>query len=506
MDEGILVRVVYNPSLLVEEGTVKSHKGPFNRIPAPTITLLWVVLGLALIGIWTDVVGYSVNLFPAEAAGEVEPTNRDAFQLGRLFMGTLFFIFAARLPKIQSTLIGIVVVVMSTSTGFLIISYHQTLIDPQTLAFAGTFLSSAGYTMMTWIFYLFCARNIQTERVVWCIAISLILETTFSILFSLYLPVVLQMIIVVILPILTALCYFMATHSGYEKEHYLAREAGSLGEKTTTGFDKYALLAQVAVFTIALVFIRVLSNVGIWGETRGNFTGMTELSVSELTIISFLVLLMTYLVFYLPRKKLSLSFRCIIGFAVILGGLQVLGLSDQFQFNSIFDSLTTAMELFSHLVRWMIVIECVRSITTPDYRITGFSNIVSVMFSLLWAHVLSTLGFATSTFVMLVVYGLLVVVLGLYARSFLRQDFLVPQQKAETERAALAAFALERNLTQRESEIFALLMMGKRRHEIEEECELSEGTVKTHISNIYKKLDVHSKRDMVKLFESRDEG
>lgn len=50
-------------------------------------------------------------------------------------------------------------------------------------------------------------------------------------------------------------------------------------------------------------------------------------------------------------------------------------------------------------------------------------------------------------------------------------------------------------------QIFELLLEGKKRSEIEEECSLSEGTVKTHITNLYRKLEVHSKKEMADLFE-----
>jgi DNA-binding CsgD family transcriptional regulator len=269
-----------------------------------------------------------------------------------------------------------------------------------------------------------------------------------------------------------------------------------------TGFEKYALLAQVVVFTAALIFIRALSNIGIWGERRTNFTGMTELSIAELGIIALTILLLTFLTFDLPGRRLSLPLCCTIGFAAILGGLQILALSDELQFGIAFDAITSAVEIFSHLVRWMIIIECIRTIDTPSFRIAGISNSASAVLSLVWAHLMTSLDFATSTFVMVIVYVLFLVIVMLFVRSMASREAAPQTTPRETSFDGYAAFAAQWSLSARETEIFGLLMLGRKRSEIEDECTLSEGTVKTHISNIYRKLDVHSKREMRQLYES----
>jgi DNA-binding CsgD family transcriptional regulator len=462
--------------------------------PLVLLTLVWLTLGLVAAGIWTDVVGYSVNLLPALHSVGTESFDRDVFLMGRFFIGAVLFVSASFIPKIQSTLVSIAAVVMSAATGALVIAYHQNLVNPELFAAVGVFVSSCGYTFIVWGFYAFFAKNIQTEQIVICIAISLVLETVLSILISLYLVAAAQMIVVVLAPLATALCYFLGLRS------YHGEPNRCLAKQRLVGFEKYAMIAEVAIFTAALVFIRVLSNVGIWGEQRGNFTGMAELSIVELVSVSLLILLMSYLVFILPRKRLTLSLRCIIGFAVMLGGLQILAISDDLQFGYTFDSITTAIEIFAHLVRWMVIIECIRSIDIPDYRISGITNPVYVLLTLLWAHYLSKLEFATSIFVMITVYVFLVIVLVIFVRSNLHKGGLLWQRSAQQKQTTIEDFAKRWGLSPREAHIFSLLVGGSKRREIEKECALSEGTVKTHISNIYKKLDVHSKKEMLDLF------
>jgi DNA-binding CsgD family transcriptional regulator len=460
------------------------------------LTPILLTLGLVVAGIWTDVVGYSVNLLPTDNSAITGPYNRDAFHMGRLFVGILFFALARYIPPVQTPLTIIVALLMGTTTGVTIIAFHQTLVDPFALSFLGVFISSACYSFIVWIFYLYCARHMQTRLIVWCIAISLVLETVLSILISLYLDPMIQMFLVILAPFLVIICYFGGVRADSGRKTLIEPQ------RKVTGFEKYSLLTQVVVFTAALIFIRALSNIGIWGETRMNFTGMTELSIAELIIIGLTILMLTFLAFDLPGKRLTLPLCCTIGFAAILGGLQILALSSELQFGIAFDAITSAVEIFSHLVRWMIIIECIRAIDMPSFRITGISNSVSAGLSLIWAHLVTPFEIATSTSVMIIVYVLLLVIILLFIWSLARRETAAGEPLSDEKPKAYAKFASRWNLSTRETEIFNLLMHGKKRSEIEAECNLSEGTVKTHISNIYKKLDVHSKREMRQLYEN----
>lgn len=458
------------------------------------VTFTWLTLGLIIAGIWTDVVGYSASLLPMDASLSGNEFTRNAFLFGRLFSGIMLIVFARHISKIQTSLIIVVALCMSVATGALTISYHQSLLDPAIFAAVSVFVASCGYLFIVSIFYIFFARHVQTEQIVICVAISLVLETTLSILISLYLPSLSQSAIVFIAPMVVAACYLLAERSGHRLELQIPPP------EKVHGYKKYALAGGVIVFTIALVLIRALSSVGVWGKTRTNFIGMTELSVGELATISIVLLLMSYLVFMLPRKKLSLSSRCVIGFAVMLAGLQLLALANDLQFGYSFDTVTTATELFSHLVRWMMVIECIRRTDIPPFRIAGITGPVYAVVSLIWINSLEKLDFATSTVVMTTIYLLFLAVLFFPIQNRFSKSNTGLDDITQGDIQAYRRFQNEYGLSTRESQIFELLMQDKKRSDIERECLLSQGTVKTHISNIYKKLDVHSKRDMKELF------
>ena len=69
-----------------------------------------------------------------------------------------------------------------------------------------------------------------------------------------------------------------------------------------------------------------------------------------------------------------------------------------------------------------------------------------------------------------------------------------------------ADIAQRYGLSPRETEVFMMLAQGRSRAFISEELVLSEGTVKTHISHIYAKLNVHGRQEMFDLLLAEDES
>lgn len=61
--------------------------------------------------------------------------------------------------------------------------------------------------------------------------------------------------------------------------------------------------------------------------------------------------------------------------------------------------------------------------------------------------------------------------------------------------------AAKYSLTTRESEVFRLLARGRNVGFIQEALTLSRNTIKTHVANIYSKLDVHSHQDLIGMVE-----
>lgn len=76
-----------------------------------------------------------------------------------------------------------------------------------------------------------------------------------------------------------------------------------------------------------------------------------------------------------------------------------------------------------------------------------------------------------------------------------------PEDEMRRNDDRISEFCAERRLTARESEVFSLWITGHDMRTIQEKLFVSQGTVKTHLRNIYDKCGVHNRRDLMKMFE-----
>ena len=69
-----------------------------------------------------------------------------------------------------------------------------------------------------------------------------------------------------------------------------------------------------------------------------------------------------------------------------------------------------------------------------------------------------------------------------------------------------AAVAQDFGLTPRESEVIVLLAYGRTLSIIARDLQIAKGTARTHIENIYRKLDVHKQQELIDLVEGYEIG
>ena len=74
------------------------------------------------------------------------------------------------------------------------------------------------------------------------------------------------------------------------------------------------------------------------------------------------------------------------------------------------------------------------------------------------------------------------------------------------EEAEFIHFRPEMVLTARQREIAKLVVVGATSKEIARELDVSYHTVRTHMKNIYRRLDVASKVDLIRLLGDENEG
>lgn len=87
--------------------------------------------------------------------------------------------------------------------------------------------------------------------------------------------------------------------------------------------------------------------------------------------------------------------------------------------------------------------------------------------------------------------------------------FLYDTPRDDTPHSSRTPHARWQTLTLRERQVAALAAAGKQNVEIADDLQLSPATIATHLKNIYRKLDIHSRRELANLFqdiEALDDG
>ncbi len=92
------------------------------------------------------------------------------------------------------------------------------------------------------------------------------------------------------------------------------------------------------------------------------------------------------------------------------------------------------------------------------------------------------------------------------ARNQLQHNEIKAANNDETKKDRLAAFALCYGLTQRETEITKLLVNGNSNGDICRIACISEGTVKSHTHNIYRKLDIKNRVALMNKFKEYEKS
>ena len=83
------------------------------------------------------------------------------------------------------------------------------------------------------------------------------------------------------------------------------------------------------------------------------------------------------------------------------------------------------------------------------------------------------------------------------------QDAPANARLTET-RAELERLAERFQLSARETQVFELLAKGRNREHISKTLFISDNTTRTHMKNVYRKLDVHSQQELIDLLEASE--
>lgn len=262
----------------------------------------------------------------------------------------------------------------------------------------------------------------------------------------------------------------------------------------------YMLIYGASLLCVATYGI---SDNGIWGGSRvGMLTDPLALQGVALSTALFLVVAISSAGLagrsHGPGSS-SPFLIAITGFAAVLA-LDLLHAADFFQ-----TVLKTALGLYCQVLSITIVLACFKQYPGFTCRMFGLYQTLTFSFALCWILLFEEIK-APISLAMLIVSYILMLVASCSDKKQVEQRGSLRQNANETNENAVeasekASLILTRTyrLTPREQDVLLLLLQGRSLPYIEKKLVISNGTVRTHSRNIYRKLDVHSRQELLDL-------
>lgn len=205
------------------------------------------------------------------------------------------------------------------------------------------------------------------------------------------------------------------------------------------------------------------------------------------------------------RNHILFAAIAMIGFAFILFMILDRSAASYLAVNTLLLGACGVFDLF-----WWSILGEMLDLTGNPARVLGFGLAANVLGVLLGGLLGSSIAAAQTQFVHPSLLALAIVMVTLTILPVLHQRlslllrhhaFLTDQSMpvASEQTAAAGVLVPFGSLTERERQISDLLSRGRTYRMIADELFLSENTVKTHIKNIYSKLGVQSKAELIKL-------
>lgn len=256
-------------------------------------------------------------------------------------------------------------------------------------------------------------------------------------------------------------------------------------------------------------------------------SGQQSVDVEAARVTSTVVTLLVVIAMILPailfprRVDIGIAYR--VALPIAAGGFLLLA----FFWNEgggIANSMVAMGWLISDVISWCIVANVVHQTKLPAFVLygaseatIGFASLLGVVIGFSFSEFIETGGATIMALALVAVYLLSTVVLFVLKDRSIADysadqpdDAPAPNKTAGTFQGSAADNVIEdgferrcrmiaeqAQLTPRESDVLGCLAQGRSTQYIAEKFTLSENTVKSHVRNVYQKLGVHSKQDVI---------
>ena len=458
------------------------------KIGKSAVAAIWAALGLAAMGTWMNLVGYSSAFDPIFLGEGVSPhITRYAFYSGLIICRVAMMVFSDYLERIKVHItIGICVLFCLGTIAFGTAPV-QGLFDPLLLSLGGCFVCGISYSWLIVAFYLSLVQQYSLKVAIVAVAASLLLETLLALFFNILFEKPVQVLIGALLPLCVCLIFLYVNRQAkepLEEQQYELR----------SNIGRYQILILI-LSSFTLVSMRGITTVGLWGNIRSDFSFDPFMFTSETIVACIFFLAFSYFAL-IRRSAAPIQSRYQFGYFVMIVGFIVFLVSGfAFPESEISGEriLASSIELFGHLFNWSIVMSSAKLLKVSPYKVFGFSGVLYNFLAIIWMIFLENALVASNAVVAVVVAAIIFCLIVVPVQLF--------NQREDNLEQLCKRIAQDYALTAREEEVLFYLAQGRSRPFIQEKLSIASGTVKTHSSHIYEKLNIHSRQDLLDMIE-----
>ncbi len=498
-----------------------------HRPSASALCSAYAAAGLVLVFVWSSLSDHVFGL--RSALPEFLIVNPRVFFLtGILALSTTIVAKPKFSRTADITLSVLLPFIGATGTACIALASNQNLFPPAMLCITGLVALGMGYCWLVVSYGLLLARTGSVARIVYCLAaalsvepvVRLVIESTFEHAAISGIAVCLPFVSMALLRVTHAMLEREETTSCFEKSNLAEErdETASNGKttlKSKTG-KTFILLGATAAL---LATVRTLSPCGTW-DAKFDPAPMTTSPALVLAYATGVLLFAWYALVRAEARPALLRFQPAFLLIVLTLFASLVMLFSQGPQSATLYTFMILDDSFAHMLFWASITCTIASTAMPARKVAGMAIAAYSALSIIWLFLLGdndTLEAPVMAIVITAIYLLTMIVSHTNSNSANQEEAQTPRNETHEESTALAdriAANIEERcveiasgcrLSPRETEVLVLLAQGRTRVYIQNELVLAENTVKTHVTHIYKKLDVSNRQEMLDLVFGKNE-
>lgn len=260
-------------------------------------------------------------------------------------------------------------------------------------------------------------------------------------------------------------------------------------------------------FDVALIIIGYATAFGIMRFLflPSNFSAGINSFFTTLAACSVAALILLVIVGLF--REITISLVLVVALPLITLGIFILSLVEAENLTMEFALMNSGVRSVD-IITWILLANLSRRSPSQAVFIFGIGRglgcIGALLGFLIGSHVDSTYSLSISLFVFLILFAISI---GSFVRHFNQLRALEPKAKKGSETSKFEVYetiASEFNLSKREKEVLLLLGSGRSVDYIAKQLVIANSTVSSHVKNIYRKLDIHNRQDLIDLIETHE--